>query len=66
MMKKTFYLCDGKKEDCKKSDCHINGGRCNHTSDIRHARNFQKRSKAENASYWEKETASENQMQPTD
>lgn len=43
MEKKTFYLCDGEVEECRrKSGCYKNGGACIHTSDIEHAKNFEK------------------------
>lgn len=60
MTQKVFYLCDGEKDDCKKRDCYKSGGRCKHTKDIRHAKNFHTRSlQADKEVFWEKETASE-------
>lgn len=38
---KVLYLCDGKVEDCDKAWCFTTQGPCTHTSDIRHARNFE-------------------------
>ena len=41
---KTWYLCDGKVPDCKKTHCYykkVEDG-CKHTSDINHAVNFEK------------------------
>lgn len=62
MEKKIFYLCDGKVEKCSKRTCYKNGGDCKHTSDIEHAKNFQKVFKD---SFRENESASENQTQDT-
>ena len=45
--KKTiWYLCDGEKEDCKKTYCYKNTKKdpCRHTKDISHAVNFRKES----------------------
>lgn len=39
---KVFYLCDGEVENCKKTMCYKNGGNCNYTTDISHAKNFHK------------------------
>ncbi|MEZ3435693.1 MAG: hypothetical protein K1W34_13955 [Lachnospiraceae bacterium] len=39
---KVFYLCDGEVEKCKKNTCYKNNGPCTYTTDIRHAKNFQK------------------------
>lgn len=40
------YLCDGEDENCKKMICYKNvegnGMVCRYTSDIRHAKNFQR------------------------
>lgn len=49
---KVLYLCDGRKEDCKKEECYKNNGMCRHTDDICHAENFNKKY-SEN--FWEKE-----------
>ena len=38
--RKVFYLCDGNVPECKKTFCYQNGGECRHTSDIKHALNF--------------------------
>lgn len=55
MKQVIFYLCDGEKEDCKKRSCYKNGGECEHTKDIKHARNFEKkRPEIEQSSFWEK------------
>lgn len=36
-----YYLCDGKRENCKGSEsCYKNGGECRHTLDVCHAKNF--------------------------
>lgn len=56
-MSKIFYLCNGKKKDCKKIDCYTKGGKCKHTSDVKFARNFTKRNRNEKAAYWENEAA---------
>ncbi len=53
-----LYLCDGELEECKKSNCYKNNGSCNHTSDIRHAKNFHKISETRPV-FYEKEAASE-------
>ena len=39
-MKKVTYICDGKKWCAGEEGCHLNGGGCKHTKDIRHAKNF--------------------------
>lgn len=37
------YLCDGQVEDCNKRNCYYKGaGKCKHTEDIHHAKNFTK------------------------
>ena len=45
MQKKIFYLCDGEVKSCKKRNCYKNSekteGLCRHTSDIKHAINFE-------------------------
>lgn len=53
---KIWYLCDGKKTDCKKKHCYKNtdDDPCKHTRDINHAVNFEKRERAGCVSYWEK------------
>lgn len=56
-MNRTFYLCNGQKEDCEKRKCYINGGDCKHTTDAKFAKNFEKRNNSEKAAYWENETA---------
>lgn len=38
-MSKTFVLCDGKINGCKKTECYKNGGECRHTTDSKHAIN---------------------------
>ena len=55
MEKKVFYLCDGEKEDCKKTKCYQNGGECKYTEDIEHAKNFSKEEHREESSFWEEE-----------
>ena len=43
--KTIWYLCDGEKEECKKSNCYKNTKEnpCRHTKDINHAVNFKKK-----------------------
>lgn len=65
-MNKIFYLCNGQKEDCKKKNCYINGGRCRHTTDIDYATNFERRGKYKNGGFYEKEDASRNETSNTD
>ena len=60
-MQKVFYLCNGKREECGKRGCYINGGICKHTTDVRYAKNFHK--KCLRSAYWENETASEEKTQ---
>lgn len=60
---KVFYLCDGEVEKCTKSDCYKNGGNCNFTSDIRHAKNFHKNNYSPYPVFYENEAASGNQIQ---
>lgn len=58
----VMYLCNGEKTDCRKNDCHINGGRCRHTKDVRYAKNFeQKLPDIPRSKYWEKEDAMRNE-----
>lgn len=52
-----YCLCDGKKECCEKQRCYKNGGDCSHTTDIRHALNFEKRGDV----FYEKEDAEHRQ-----
>lgn len=42
--RKIAYLCDGKKPDCTGKDCYLKNenGICKYTSDVRHAKNFEK------------------------
>ena len=42
-MMKILFLCDGRAQCTQeeKTECFKNGGNCRHTSDIRHAKNFQ-------------------------
>lgn len=42
-MMKILLLCDGRAQcsQKEKTECFKNGGNCRHTSDIRHAKNFQ-------------------------
>lgn len=53
-MEKVFYLCNGKKADCKKRTCYINGGNCRHTSDVECALNFERTGKYKNGHIYEK------------
>lgn len=43
-MMKILFLCDGRAQCSQeaKTECFVNGGSCRHTSDIRHAKNFQR------------------------
>lgn len=62
---KPFYLCDGKVESCcKKEGCYRNGGPCDYTSDVSHARNFhiEKTSDGIVRSIREKKAAPENEI----
>ena len=52
---RVFYLCDGEKEDCKRTNCYQNGGECKHTEDIEHAKNFSKKEDLEESPFWEDE-----------
>lgn len=49
----VFYLCDGKIEDCKKRTCYKKGGDCKHTTNIKHAINFGRKTKSKMESLWE-------------
>ena len=42
-MTEIKFLCDGRARCSQeaKTECFVNGGSCRHTSDIRHAKNFQ-------------------------
>lgn len=44
MDNKIYFLCDGEKEDCKRTYCYKNTDDepCKRTSDINHAKNFEK------------------------
>lgn len=44
MDNKIYFLCDGEKEDCKRTYCYknTNDEPCKRTSDINHAKNFEK------------------------
>lgn len=45
---KIAYLCDGQVEDCNKKKCYYKGaGKCKHTTDIHHAKNFVKNKSGE-------------------
>ncbi|MCD8038895.1 MAG: hypothetical protein LUE96_07420 [Lachnospiraceae bacterium] len=58
----VFYICNGQKEGCRKTDCYINGGGCRHTRDVKFAKNFeQKFPNIPHSKYWEKEDASESE-----
>ncbi len=54
-MQKIFYLCDGKVPKCKKDLCYKKGIKngCRHTSDIKHAVNFEKMNPSDASVYWE-------------
>lgn len=65
-MNRTFYLCNGKKEDCQKRDCHIKGGKCKHTTDVKYAKNFERRNKSEDSAYWENEAATQGEAASKD
>ena len=65
-MNKTFYLCDGKSENCKKRCCYKKWGDCRHTSDINHALNFERKGRYKNGSFYEKEDASRNETPSMD
>ena len=51
---KIFYLCDGKREKCKKTRCYKNGGECRHTTDINHALKFERKGSDKNGDFYEK------------
>lgn len=56
MEQRVFYLCDGKKEDCKRTNCYKDGGECEHTEDIEHAKNFHRDGiDSEKSSFFEKD-----------
>ncbi len=59
--KKIWYLCDGKKPDCKKTFCYKNTNEdpCRHTRDIEHAVSFEKKETSGRISYWETAAISE-------
>lgn len=44
MDNKIYFLCDGEKEDCKRTYCYknTNDEPCKRTADINHAKNFEK------------------------
>lgn len=44
MVNKIYFLCDGEKEDCKRTYCYknTNDEPCKRTADINHAKNFEK------------------------
>ncbi len=57
-VEKIFYLCDGNVDACSKRNCfrsHKNKNVCKHTTDIKHAINFQKSHKL--GAYYENENA---------
>ena len=72
-MTEIKFLCDGRAQCTQeeKTECFKNGGNCRHTSDIRHAKNFQcchwmrvKELTAEpGTTYVEKEPAAETEPQ---
>lgn len=53
--KTIWYLCDGEKQDCKKTHCYKNTDiePCRHTRDIEHAINFRKEEPGGRENYWE-------------
>lgn len=53
--KRIWYLCDGEKDDCRKSHCYKNTDLepCRHTRDIEHAVSFEKKETSGRISYWE-------------
>lgn len=62
MSEKIFYLCDGEVPECKKTHCYKNTDDtpCKLTSDIAHAKNFEKTRvgnyrEKENGKTWEDE-----------
>lgn len=65
-VERVFYLCNGQKENCKKTSCYMNGGRCKHTSDIRYAKNFIVEDPHFPDSYREKEAVSDSQTASED
>lgn len=65
-MEKIFYLCDGERENCKKTSCYKSGGGCKHTSNVEHALNFKRVGKSENGSFYEKEDVSRNETPSKD
>ena len=44
MDNKIYFLCDGEQEDCKRTYCYTetDDEPCKRTSDINHAKNFEK------------------------
>ena len=44
MDKTILFLCDGEKEDCRRTHCYknTNDEPCKRTTDINHAKNFEK------------------------
>mgnify|MGYP006920202031 CR=1 FL=1 len=51
-----LFLCDGKVEECSKTNCFKQGGPCCHTTNINHAKNFQRELLQGENMYTEKET----------
>lgn len=43
-MDKIMFLCDGNVPDCPKTNCYRSDGFCKHTSDVKHAVNFVRKS----------------------
>ena len=77
MDKKAMYLCNGEKEDCRKKSaggalvCYrLSDGNeiavCQHTSDIRYARNFEQVGMYKNGPFYEKEDVPRNETPSTD
>lgn len=58
MISRVFYLCNGKKKDCKKRTCYQKGGICRHTTDINYATNFERKGNNGTDTVYEKEDVS--------
>ena len=59
--KKVFYLCDGNVDGCgPNSGCGLDmKGMCRHTSDIEHAKNFNRIDTGDYEGFWEKDDTRE-------
>ena len=57
MENKILYLCDGRDSKCEGHMCKGGSGKkeCTHTSDINHARNFERRLHENDVGFVEKE-----------